>query len=274
MPSFNYLLRRIENQLGHALRDRIFFLHLPKCGGASLSHAIHWSYRTLDIRQDRNMISLDPAASADVARLIYQTNYPDDTNDDYPILKVREHLLLYFMGQNHVRYLSGHFIFSDPAHRAYGSKFAFITLLRDPVKRWISAYFYNRYKTAEHRKIEADIMPYLESHFGQSQGYEYVKFLGGADESGNYTCQQAVDRAKQNLHKFEIVGFLEQRDDFINKFEARFGVRLKLEKRNESPASEAVRQTVITPAIEEKIKMICQPDLEVYQYALDQFAKP
>lgn len=241
--------------------------------GTSINHAINCHYQTLDLRTDNCSVSLSAPASSSVVKLMNQTDYPYDTTDDYPILKLREHLLLYFLSLQTNRYISGHFPFSEIAYREFHGKYAFITVLRDPVKRWISSYFFNSNKDSNHRKIEEDITTHLRSAFGRSQGYEYVKFLGGANKSGEYTSGQSIDQAKRNLHKFDVVGFIEYQEDFLNQFENRFGVRLKLEQRNRNPASEAYRKSIVTEEIEEKIKAICGPDREVYQYAADNFVK-
>ena len=157
----------------------IFYLHIPKCGGTSVRHAIDSCYRTSDGRRSRHAIALDPVASAQVIRMTDHTDYPDDTSDDYPILKFREHLLLYVMSQENTKYISGPFTFSETAYREFRGKYAFITVLRDPVKRWISSYFFNKYTEKLHRRIKTDFATYLRSHFGRSQGYEYIKFLIG-----------------------------------------------------------------------------------------------
>lgn len=273
MLSLKSLLRRADNMLRGGLKENIVLLHLPKCGGTSINHAINCHYQTLDLRADNRSVSLSAPASSNVVKLLDQTDYPYDTTDDYAILKLRENLLLYFLSLQNNKYISGHFPFSEIAYREFHGKYAFITVLRDPVRRWISSYFFNRHKDSDHRKIEEDITMHLRSPFGQSQGYEYVKFLGGADQAGNYTSRQAIDRAKRNLDKFDVVGFIEYKEDFLKKFEERFGVRLELETRNKNPTSESYRKSIVTQEVEEKIKVICKPDCEVYQYAIDNFLK-
>lgn len=135
------LFKRAYNTFHGCLKDNICFLHIPKCGGMSIRDAVSSCYRTLDIRKDLYLVSIEPVASSNVVKLMNQTDYPYDTTDDYPILKLRENLLLYFMNKKNTKYISGHFTFSEIAYREFHGKYAFITVLRDPVKRWIFILF-------------------------------------------------------------------------------------------------------------------------------------
>jgi hypothetical protein len=197
--------------------------------------------------------------------------FPSDTTEDFPLLKLRENLLLYQLSRPNTKYVTGHFVFSETAYRAFEKKFAFVTILRDPFQRWVSAYYYNRYKKSDHRKVDMDLDAYLKSPFGQAQGYENYKFLGGANEEGDYRSRNAIDRAKRNLHKFVVVGFLEHPQQFMDDFEKHFRVRLALKKSNENPIPNANRKSMLTNNRVEKIRCICEPDREVYQYAIDCF---
>lgn len=265
------LITRVQNLFQGGLKKNIFLLHLPKCAGTSISHAIRCRYLTLNFANDRNLISLSAEASSNVIKQSNKTDYPYNTTDDFPILKLRKDLLLYFLNQKNTKYISGHFPFSETAYNEFHNKFEFITVLRDPVKRFISSYFYNKYKEGGHRKIKSDIKTYIRSEFGQSQGYEFVKFLGGADITADYSSKQAVERAICNLKKFDIVGCLEYPKDFLDQFEARFAIRLKIEKKNPGPKPQNFKEAIITEEIQEQIKDICKPDSEVYQFAIDNF---
>jgi hypothetical protein len=272
MASFESVCKRFGNLLG-GVKENIFFLHIPKCGGTSIRQAIRMNCLSLDIRKDRHYFDLDPGATARVVTMTEGTHYPHDASSDYPIMKLRENLLLYSMSQKRTRYISGHFTFSEIAYQKFSGDFSFLTLLRDPVKRWISTYFYNRYKDSDHFKVDLEIEQYLDSDFGRSQGAEYVKFIGGHQASEDYSSAEAVERAKRNLHKFDIVGILEDMDDFKDQFRKRFHAPLNVPTINRNPKPEAHQKAVITPAVEKRIHEICEPDREVYRYARDNFIR-
>jgi len=274
VKTFDSLLARSHNLFRGRLKDNIFFLHIQKCGGSSINQAIKSCYQTLNITQDRYLSHLDSEAAFKAVQMSGgQTNLSAGTINDYPILQFRENLLLYYMSQQRIRYIAGHFSFSATAYQHFFEKYAFVTVLRDPVERWISAYFYNRYKKAGDRKLDADFTAYLDSELGRSRGYTCVKLLGGANPAGDYTSEQAITRAKDNLQKFTVVGCLEYQEDFVRQFEQQFGRKLKIRSTNQSPKSKAYRRSLITEEIEEKIREICKPDVEVYQYAVDNFVQ-
>ena len=141
------------------------------------------------------------------------------------------------MSQN-VPFISGHFSFSDKAYQYFSNTYSYITILRDPIKRWISQYFFDKYKPHKFRQIHEDLPTFIQSERGKSHGYQYVQMLGGLHPSGEYSSQQAIERAKENLHKLEVVGCLEYIDVFMKQFENRFGVKLKIHRKNQSPKSQ------------------------------------
>ena len=166
------------------------------------------------------------------------------------------------------QYIRGHFPFSQTAYHYFGETYNFVTVLRDPIKRWISTYFYNRYKPDLHRKIDISIEEYLNSDLGRASGSVYVKFLGGADETNNYRDVVSIKRAKENLHKFKLVGCLEHLENFKHQFFTHFGRNLNIRALNKNPKSKQEQQAILSDKIKNEIAEICQPDLEIYQYVL------
>jgi hypothetical protein len=260
------LFRMTVNCLGGGLKERLFFLHVPKCGGVSVQNAIEGCYSLVDKFTGHRQLD-HPATNAAAKAL--NPSAERFSEDDYEVLKFREQLLLYFMSQESTRYVTGHFSFSEPAYKAFGDKFTFLTILREPVKRWVSLYFFGRHRGS----IKGELKEFVDSDYGRSQGYEFVKFIGGPIRDGNYASREAIDRAKENLGKIHVVGMLEHLDDFRAKFKARLGVDLKIPEMNISPVSRSTRETTVTEEIKEQIREICRPDIEVYRHAVERYVK-
>lgn len=211
--------------------------------------------------------------TVNAAKIVYQCDDPL-VNNYYHVFKLRHHLFIYYMNQG-IRYISGHVCFSDLAYHHFKNNYQFITVLRNPVKRWISHFFFNTAKpSGDPHKINNDIATFLKTEQAKDYGHQYVKYIGGVDPTGEYTKQQAIDRAKDNLNKFSLVGCLEDLPKFKRQFAKRFKVKLQIAKKNKGPKSSSFIQSVISPEIRKEIERLCRPDLEVYQYAIETIITP
>ena len=264
-----FLLQTIWDKLVNGpIREPIFFLHVPKCGGTSIDRSMRWRYRFRDFLHSR---TLDAGAAVKVVSLLHQG---DDAHTEALLpatLQYREELLLYFLSQKDNTYISGHFAFSDLAYSEYSEKYAFVTVLRDPVEMWISNYFFMKHRrTGEDVWVRnVDIETFMASDFGKACGTNYVRFLTGEHVHQEQQPSSLVDRAKSNLDKFAAVGILEDLEKFRKDFELRFGVRLRIPKVNTSPLPQPERDRIVTDAVRKQIHEICAQDMEIYQYARD-----
>ena len=219
-------------------------------------------------------MNLNSGASWKSAQALSKQVLPPDVVDDSAVMKLREELLFYFMSLGHVHYLSGQFPFSVLAHEHYGDKFDFMTVLRDPVDRWLSSYFYNNYRQpSDYRKLSMPIEDYIDSELGRSQGYEYAKFLGGVAKDGDFMTPAFIQQAKDNLHKFQVIGFLDHMDTFKLQFQKRYGAELRIKTLNKRPEKEKVLNEMIDEKMMASIREICHADIEIYDYAIDNFLR-
>ena len=275
MPFLKSIFIRTRNVLRGPLKEKVVFVHVPKCGGTSLNNLFMQSFNTLDIRKDKSIVLIKPQATFNVGRLVHETGIFDPFENDYlDILKIEENLLLYYLSQEEVKYVAGHFAFSEIAYKEFNNKYSFVTLLRNPLERMISHYFYNRYKEGELGKTKKDITSYLASKRSKNQGHEYVKkFYGKIDSTVNLTSENAINQAKENLRKFSVVGCLEYPENLLEQLNRKFGLKASLPHKNTNPKSGSFKNKILTDEIKEQFKNICKPDMEIYKFVIENFVK-
>lgn len=250
-------MRHVRHIFGRKVGKKIVFLHIPKCGGTSIGQAIQASYGFWECLSRQNFGHLDSAASLKGSCLSGEE-----------LMAYREKLLLYFLSNPRYKYISGHFSYSETAVVEFGGEWHFITVLRHPVSKWFSQYFFNRNKISDHFKIEADLESYVESEEGSALGSDYVRKLTQGFHWTEAASKEAVTQAIENLKKFALVGVLERLDVFKHQFEKRYGVKLNISIKNINPLAKTHQKDQITEEIRRKVENICRPDLEVYNYLL------
>lgn len=225
---------------------RLVFHHLPKCGGTSVHQAI------------RRCFPLDPRIEVRIAADA-SARTADQTGQT--LFAVREGLLLYHMTLPRTAYISGHIPFSERVFQEYADQWSFITIIRHPVARWLSAYFDSRYPRVPgaYGSINMSLEEYLESPRGRAEGSACLSFFAGSTDG-----EPSVERALRTLRRFSVVGVLEELDAFASAFAARYGTSLKVPHFNRNPVSVHVQKQKVTPEIWRRVEEICRPDLELY----------
>jgi hypothetical protein len=183
----------------------------------------------------------------------------------------REEVLMYCLAEGST-VVSGHFLYSDRAFQAFGDRYKFITILRDPVARLVSQFRYNNFV----HDIDMSFADYLNSSLAKRQGSDMTRYICGTPDrspaalSTAQALSTAVEVAKQNLRNFAVVGFTERMDLFARDFGRVFGARISIPRTNVS----VNKKPDLDPEQLRHVNDLCEADQELYGWALGTFARP
>jgi Galactose-3-O-sulfotransferase len=228
--------------------ETIIFIHLPKCGGTTLNRLIEWEYSPTQV------FSIDPS--------FFRWSY-------------RKLLTCSKRRLARMKAFQGHMPFG--LHRILPQTATYLTVLREPVDRGISEYYYalSRVVHPEHRSMRR-----LSLHqYIQATPYTNVqtKLLAGEDSGYNFLSGDCTDEtlqmAKRNLDEhFSVVGLTERFEETLALAKIRFGWKIdnysSFNVTRERPKKEEVPRQVQS-IIEERYRY----DVELYRYALTFFER-
>jgi hypothetical protein len=246
---------------GDSIQEPIFFLHIPKCGGSSVTRTLEES---IGLRRwltgKYHYLKAAPSRKA-----------ADDMG--LSLMDYRNHILSYHMNDEAMMYVGGHFGFSRRLYEQHSDRWRYVTILRNPVRKWFSQYFYNRYKEDDHFSIEGGVEAFARSETGRHLGSDFVHKLTDGIPAEDCASDAAVERALHNIDKFDLVGVIEEIDAFTADFEDAFGFRLDVPHVNKSPVDKRRKKEAITDEIRARVESYCEPDLRIYNYVLNQHVR-
>lgn len=185
---------------GDRSQESVIFLHLPKTAGTTLNRLIEWEYRISE------MYSIDPVlyewSAAHLRKL--------------PPARLRK-----------FRMLKGHMIFG--LHEVLPQKATYITVLRDPVDRVISSFYFMRSHKLHPLYWKFRREKWSLNDFVRLSPRDNVqcKILAGAEYTKTCTAE-ICERAKENLHRhFSVVGLSERLEESLALMRLRFGWKLQ-----------------------------------------------
>ena len=228
-------------------RDKaLIFLHLPKCGGTTLNRIIEWEYDPMRV------FSIDP--------VLFLWSYKKLNR--WPTKRLAR-----------MQVFKGHMPFG--IHKRLPQDYTYITFLRDPIERVVSAYYFARNYPVHplHRWVSKLT---LEEYVRQSPNHDVqCKYLSGRPVEGDYHAGDCTPEmlalAKQNLGQhFSLVGVTERFDEGLAILKIMFGWGIaKYAKFNVTRTRQAKKN--LPAATVELIAERNNYDMALYEYALPIF---
>jgi hypothetical protein len=228
-------------------RDKaLIFLHLPKCGGTTLNRIIEWEYDPFRI------FSIDP--------IFFLWSY--QKLNRWPASRLAR-----------MQVLKGHMPFG--IHTRLPQPSTYITFLRDPVERVISAYYFarNYFLHPKHRWVSKLT---LEEYVRQSPNHNVqCKYLSGRPFVGDYHAgdctSEMLEMAKANLDQhFSLVGLTERFDEGLAILKIIFGWQIaKYAKFNVTKTR--LKKTSLPASTVDLISERNQFDVALYEYGVPIF---
>lgn len=178
-----------------AAEEAVIFLHLPKTAGTTLNRLIEWEYRLSE------MYSIDPVLfkwSAAHLRTLSQRRL------------------------QRTRMFKGHMTFG--LHELLPQPATYITVLRDPVDRVISAFYFMRsYKLHplywKFRRANSTLEDFVRQW---NRDNIQSRIIAGSDYETPCTAE-ILEKAKENLHRsFSVVGLSERFEESLALMKLRF----------------------------------------------------
>jgi hypothetical protein len=173
-------------------KDKIIFIHIPKTGGSTLQGIINREYgkkHTFNVKNNRKVIDF--------------INLSDSK-------------------KNNINVLKGHMAFGHHNEFVDPNKVSYFTMLRDPIKRIISNYYFilKQKDHHTHQKIvnnSYSLKEYVESGIIANTENAQVRLLSNNIETPHGKCTtEMLEIAKKNLEKhFPVIGINEYFDETI-----------------------------------------------------------
>lgn len=250
-------IRRLNQMfLDRTAPQRFVFHHVPKCGGTSVARALRRRYLT-----SQATVKPEPSFRAFQAF----TGRTDTDRMLIDVIDLRKQMMLYLLYDD-VRCISLHVPFSDVAHQVFKDRYKFITILREPVSRFLSHYNWSSRRPGAHGHIDESFDSFLASERARRMGAEYVEMFADLPNDAALDSPEAIAAAVWNLTKLDVVGRLDDLAGFSDALKRELGIRIRIGHENRAHRSrDFVAGSDLTEDQRQAVWRICAPDIAVWQ---------
>lgn len=228
----------------------VVFFHVMKCAGSSVRAGL--ATGLTGHRQGPDVFELDGTAA--------KTAAGGTVSGDWAF---RDALLPYVVATQRPAVVVGHFRYRDH-HAPLIDAAHLVTVLRDPVERFVSLYNYRRHRSGIVLPVSRSLEEQIVSQRWDHEGHRYVSTFCGRDDL-DPRSEEAIAATVANLRRFAIVGSVERLDAFAEHLSALVSTPIAFSLLNTRPAP-AVTGT--DPNLLAVIRDLCAADNQVYEQVI------
>jgi hypothetical protein len=245
---------------------------VPKCGGTSVDAAL---------RDALGVAPLDgwinPQISRTEARFALGGGVPELAVPRW--LEHRAYLLWHYLSEGRP-FVSGHGPVSGYVLDRFADRTPFLTVLRDPVERWIS-YYRSSLSSSDDPNVvpnrlsalspEEQLEKVLTSASGAYIGSFVATYLGGHRPYSDDDPCDAIEPALDALARFAVVGFTSDWGGFVETCKEALGLDVKIPHLNRTEEYERSSgsdiDALFTVDVRDRIASLCEADIAIYREA-------
>ncbi|MED4116868.1 sulfotransferase family 2 domain-containing protein [Priestia megaterium] len=213
----------------------IIFMHIPKTGGTTLNDIFKKSYAENEIY------------------------------DHVPLEAMRNHFSqLKEEDKKEIKAISGHHFYG--IHDLFSKPYTYFTMMRNPIERVISLYYFLKTYPG-----------YYEENMRNMSFEEYIDWdpqarNGQIHQICGQNSQLSLEKAKENLKVFEVVGITEMFNESLLLLKNKFNWA-NIEYKKENVTKSRPRISEVSPKIIKKIEKNNELDIELYEFIKSNFIK-
>lgn len=238
--------------------NRIIFHHIPKCGGSAITRPIRLksflSYKKIDEDAVQNSIVAE---------------------DSIPFMERHDAahkfktILARYLAEQDIALIQGHIPYFETYSQVELEKFARVTVVREPLQRFLSHFFWDKCRLNKNG-IFVELPEFLETEQAQAFGSMMLRYLSGAEWPIN-DIPSALELARQNAKKFDVIGRLDDIESFKEKMHSRFNWKLNIPVSNVGTEQDyaGLLERSGTSLIN-KLQKTCEPDTRLFELLLQE----